>query len=201
MPVRAASVLRVSTKRQLNDGDGIENQRRGNAEYARRKGYALVREFVVAESADGDDRAAFEAAVRRALDPALRVEVIVFWKVDRISRGGVLPYYTLKAFLAKHGVRVEFATEAIDESASGELMETLLAGMARFENRQRVERTIGVARILTKGGYWCRGAPLGFRVARKDGKPVLAPRDPDQWQLVRYGLRKQLEGTASAAAV
>jgi site-specific DNA recombinase len=201
MPVRAASVLRVSTKRQLNDGDGIENQRRGNAEYARRKGYALVHEFVVAESADGDDRAAFEAAVRRALDPALRVEVIVFWKVDRISRGGVLPYYTLKAFLAKHGVRVEFATEAIDESASGELMETLLAGMARFENRQRVERTIGVARILTKAGYWCRGAPLGFRVARKEGKPVLAPRDPDQWALVRYGLRKQLEGTASAAAV
>ena len=49
----AVSILRVSTKKQLNEGEGIENQRRGNDEYIRRKGYRLLREFVIAESADG----------------------------------------------------------------------------------------------------------------------------------------------------
>ena len=51
----AVSVLRVSTKKQL-DGEGIENQRRGNDDYIRRKGYRLHKEFEIAESADDTDR-------------------------------------------------------------------------------------------------------------------------------------------------
>lgn len=104
MPENAISILRVSTKRQLNDGDGIENQRRGNSEYVRRKGYRLIREFVIAESADHDEREDFEAAIREAMRKELGVTVLVFWKVDRISRGGVLPYYTLKGVLATLGI-------------------------------------------------------------------------------------------------
>lgn len=114
-----------------------------------------------------------------------------------------MSYFALKGTLAEHGIRVEFATEPIDASASGELMETMLAGMARFENRQRVERTIGVEKILTKEGYWCRAAPTGFRNGRnKDGKPILLPTDePGQWDLLRYGLRKQLSGSFTVAEV
>ncbi len=202
MPQRAASILRVSTKKQLNEGDGIENQRRGNAEHIRRKGYILVKEFVIAESADGPERDDFEAAVQEIISRRREIDVVVFWKVDRISRGGVLPYYTLKGVLAKHGVRVEFATEQIDGSATGELMETLLAGMARFENRLRVERTIGVEKILTREGYWCRAAPTGFRNGRSEGKPVLLPsEEPGQWGLLRHGLRKQMEGAYTLAEV
>src|SRR5438552_1539585 len=51
MPQAAVSILRVSTKKQLNEGEGIENQRRANNEYIRRKGYAMTREIVIAESA------------------------------------------------------------------------------------------------------------------------------------------------------
>ncbi|HYH68338.1 MAG TPA: recombinase family protein [Urbifossiella sp.] len=202
MPQNAVSILRVSTKKQLNEGEGIENQRRGNAEYIRRRGYRLAREFVIAESADGPDREDFESALAQVIADRAATDVVVFWKVDRISRGGVLPYYTVKGVLAKHGIRVEFATEQIDGSATGELMETLLAGMARFENRLRVERTIGVEKILTKAGYWCRGAPTGFRNARSDGKPVLLPTDdPGQWELLRAGLQKQLSGAYTLAEV
>ena len=74
--------------------------------------------------------------------------------------------------------------------------------MARFENRLRVERTIGVEKILTKEGYWCRAAPTGFRNGRLDGKPVLLPtEEPGQWELLRYGLRKQLAGVYTLAEV
>ena len=202
MPQNAVSILRVSTKKQLNEGDGIENQRRGNAEYIRRRGYRLAREFVIAESADGPERQDFESALAQVIANKAETNVVVFWKVDRISRGGVLPYYTVKGVLAKHGIRVEFATEQIDESATGELMETLLAGMARFENRLRVERTIGVEKSLTKAGYWCRGVPTGFRNARSDGKPILLPtEDAGQWELLRAGLRKQLSGAFTLAEV
>ena len=198
----AVSILRVSTKKQLNEGEGIENQRRGNAEYISRKGYTLLQEYVIAESAEGEDREKFEAAFREIVLRKKEIDVVVFWKIDRISRGGVVPYYTLKGILAKHGIRVEFATEQIDGSPTGELMETLLAGMARFENRLRVERTIGVEKILTRDGYWCRGAPTGFRNARLEGKPILLPsEEPGQWDLLCEGLRKQLTGAYKVADI
>ncbi len=192
----AVSILRVSTKQQLTDGDGIENQRRGNNDYLRRKGYRLHREFVIAESASAEERADFGEVIDYLIAHKREIDVAVFWKMDRLSRAGVANYYALKAMLAKHGIRIEFATEQIDETPAGELMESILAASARFENRLRVDRTIGVERILTREGYWCRAAPTGFANGRApNGKPILVPHpDTRQWDLLGYGLRKQLTG-------
>jgi site-specific DNA recombinase len=199
----AISILRVSTKRQLTDGDGIENQRRGNNEYVRRRGYRLLEEIVIAETADAKERKDFGAALDTLIARKREVDVVIFWKLDRVSRGGVGNYYALKAFLARHGIRIEFATEQIDATPAGELMESILAATARFENRLRVDRTVGVEKILTKEGYWCRPAPTGFTNGRNAaGKPVLLPHpDQRQWDLVRYGLQRQLTGAYKVSEV
>lgn len=192
----AISILRVSTKKQLTDGDGIENQRRGNNAYIRRNAYRLLEEIVIAETADAKERRDFEAALDTLVARKKEIDVVVFWKLDRVSRGGVGNYYALKALLAKHGIRIEFATEQIDATPTGELMESILAATARFENRLRVDRTIGVERILTKEGYWCRAAPTGFVNGRdRHGKPILLPHpEKRQWELLGYGLRRQMTG-------
>lgn len=190
----AVSILRVSTKRQLNEGEGIENQRRGNNAYIARKRYKLHKEFVLAESASEEKRTDFDEVLAYLVAHRKEVQVALFWKLDRISRGGVGAYYALKAHLARYGIRIEFATENIDASPSGELMESILAATARFENRLRVDRTIGAEKIITRDGYWCRGAPLGFKNGRDtNGKPTLVP-DPESWQLLQEGLRMQLSG-------
>ena len=190
----AVSVLRVSTKRQLNEGEGIENQRRGNDAYIARKKYKLHREFVLAETADDKERTDFQGVLGYLVDNRKEIDVIVFWKMDRISRAGVGTYYAIKSYLSKLGMRIEFATEQIDASPVGELMESILAATARFENRLRVDRTIGVEKILTKQGFWCRGAPTGFLNARdRNGKPILRP-DPKVWELLKEGLRLQTSG-------
>jgi site-specific DNA recombinase len=194
----AISILRVSTKRQLNEGDGIENQRRANDAYIERQKYQKVKEIVLAESANLDiaDRCDLDAALRTAITMKKKgqADVVVLYKSDRLSRGGGEQYYPIKALLRSHGLRLEFSTEHIDDSASGELLEHVLTGIARFENRVRVDRTVGVEKILTKEGYWCRAAPTGFVNARDAyGKPVLAPApDRKQWELLKYGLKKQL---------
>lgn len=199
----AVSILRVSSKKQLDSGDGIENQRRGNREYIASKRYRSHREFVIAETGDSEEREDFEKVLTYIIDHRKEIDVVVFWKVDRITRGGVGNYYALKALLAKNGVRIEFATQQIDATPAGELMESMLAATARFENRLRVDRTIGVEKILAKEGYWCRAAPTGFVNGRADnGKPILLPHpDARQWELLGYGLRKQLDGTHKVTEV
>src|SRR5205085_950120 len=58
-------------------------------------------------------------------------------------------------------------------------------------------------KILTKEGYWCRGAPTGFVNGRtENGKPILLPHpDLRQWELLAYGLRKQRSGNFKSAEV
>src|SRR5438105_15440179 len=106
----AVSILRVSTKKQLTGGDGIENQRRGNNEYIKQKRYRFLTEFVLAETADNKERVDFDGVINQIIGRKKDIDVVVFWKVDRLSRGGVGNYYALKAFLSKHGIRIEFAT-------------------------------------------------------------------------------------------
>lgn len=204
-PQNAVCILRVSTKKQL-DGEGIENQRQDVIPYCERKGYTVLREFVLAETAsDGDKRDDFDSVLDYCMKQQEEIAAVVIWKVDRFSRGGLNDYYQLKAYLASHGIRLESATEHIDGSASGEVMEGMLALFARYDNRTRVARTIGAEKIMTREGYWCRPAPTGFINDKivvgmgQDGKPMKRPtlkRTPDehQWELLRYGLRKQLTG-------
>lgn len=196
----AVSILRVSTKKQLNEGDGIENQRRANDSYIERQKYRKVKEIVLAESANLDiaERCDLDAALRTVLGMKKRgqADVVVLYKSDRLSRGGGEQYSPIKALLRGHGLKLEFSTEHIDDTASGELLEHVLTGIARFENRVRVDRTIGVEKILAKEGYWCHPAPVGFVNSRdRYGKPILAPTpDKRQWELLTEGLKKQLTG-------
>lgn len=200
---RVISILRVSSKKQQRDGEGIENQRRANNEYIKGNEYVLVREIVIAESASKDYSERFD--LQEAINFILtmkkegKVNAVVFYKSNRLSRAGGGEYFMVKALLNKHGLRVEYSTEHIDDSASGELLEHVLAGIARFDNRTRTEFTINTEKILTQQGYWCRPAPTGFENGRENddpkGKPVLKPtKDRYQWDLLCYGLRKQMTG-------
>ncbi len=206
-PEQAVSILRVSTRRQLDEGDGIENQRRANNDYIRRKNYTPVYEIVIAESASSElkERVDLEAALTTisSMRKQKKVDVVVLYKSDRLTRGGAGEYFTIKALLVKQGIRVEFSTEQIDDSASGELLEHVLAGISRFENRQRTDRTIGTEKILTQDGFWCRSAPTGFENARDENdRPILKPiSDTAQWELLCYGLRKQMAGTHTITQV
>lgn len=196
---RALSLLRVSTRKQMTDGEGIENQRRHNDEYIKRKGYKLVKEIELAESADSEQRVGFAEIINYTVAHKNEIDVWVLYKIDRFTRGGIAEYYIIKKHLAKHGIRIEFSTQELDDTASGEFMEGILALTAQFENRLRTDRTIGAETILTKQGYWCRAAPTGFINGRENddprGKPILKPTpDKQQWDLLCYGLRKQMMG-------
>ncbi|TSC58394.1 MAG: site-specific recombinase, DNA invertase Pin [Candidatus Peregrinibacteria bacterium Greene0416_19] len=200
----AISILRVSTIKQQKIGDSLEKQRRDNAEYMAQKGYKLLKEFEIAESASKHDRLEFEKVIDYTVKNEGKVGVWVLHKVDRASRGGLATYAVIKENLKKIGVRMEFSTQSFNSgTAEGEMMEGIHAIFAQFENRVKTQRTIGVEKMLTQEGYWCRSAPTGFRNARDEReKPILLPtEDTQQWELLCYGLRKQMAGTHTITQV
>jgi len=82
---RAGLYARISTR---DKGQDVGNQLFQLREFAIKQGWTVVGEFVDQESGSTPDRpqfqAMFQAASRRKLD------VLLFWSLDRLSREGVL---------------------------------------------------------------------------------------------------------------
>lgn len=206
----AISILRVSTKKQLQ-GESIAVQREQNARYCKEKKFTIAKEFEFAESASGiKRRKQFELVMDYCKVNKDSIDSVVVWKLDRLSRQGLLAFYNLKEFLKDCNIELHSATENIDETPMGQFSQGILALTANLENTTRTSRTIPAQKKLTSLGFWTRPAPLGFRNVKKvmllngesKRKPVLEfEQNNREYELVQYGLQKQLTGLYSQSEI
>lgn len=128
------------------------------------------------ESAKTADRPEFQRMV--AYCSAHKVDAAVVWKLDRFARN-TYDHAVFQAILAKAGVEVRSVTEPLSDSPAGKLLQTMLAGIAQFDNDVRAERSrAGMASVAQAGG-WTTLPPLGYRLARVNRLSVLEPHPED----------------------
>jgi DNA invertase Pin-like site-specific DNA recombinase len=104
--MRAAIYARVSTR----DKQDTENQLSQLRDFARSQNWTITREYVDHESGATRDRADYRemwtAASRR------RFDVLLFWSLDRLTRGGALETLSELNRLAGYGVQFRSYTES-----------------------------------------------------------------------------------------
>ena len=152
---RVAIYARVST---LDKGQDPETQLLGLRDYAVRREFVVVGEYVDYASGTREDRpqyqALFAAARRRHLD------VVLVWRYDRFARSTPALVNALHEF---HRLGVDFISyqEHIDTTTpQGELIFTVMASLAQFERALMSERVkAGMARAKAQGKRISR-APL-----------------------------------------
>ena len=93
-------------------------------------------------------------------------------------------HFALRAHLQSLGRSLRSATEPIDDTSTGKLMEGVLAAFAQFDNDVRSDRTRAGMRAALELGRWTFPAPLGYLNAPKWSKTSLV-HDPDRGPLVR----------------
>jgi site-specific DNA recombinase len=93
-------------------------------------------------------------------------------------------HFALRAHLKSLGISLRSATEPIDDTSTGKLMEGVLASFAQFDNDVRSERTRAGMRAALELGRWTFPAPLGYLNAPKWSGKSLVP-DPERAPLVR----------------
>lgn len=168
-PVRAALWLRVS-----GEGQTTENQRQALMPFGGQLGLEVVREYDVTGSAwKGDQRAALAAALAAA--KAGRYQVLLVWKLDRLTRqGGEDLLAILNAFGAA-GIQVRSLHDAWLSGPlthDGKLLGFIEGWRAEGESLLRSQRTrAGLARVRAQGKHI--GRPKGA----KDKKPGARPRE------------------------
>ena len=97
-----------------------------------------------------------------------KFDVIIFHKIDRNSRNE-LNYFIFKDKLEKLGIRYEYAAQPIDtDSPEGQVMETVMVGMAAYYSRNLAKETKkgmneNAYKAIFYGGY----APLGYKIVDK----------------------------------
>jgi DNA invertase Pin-like site-specific DNA recombinase len=78
----------------------------------------------------------------------------------RLRRAGKYDHFALRSHLQSLGISLRSATEPIDDTSTGKLMEGVLAAFAQFDNDVRSDRTRTGMRAALELGRWVFLVPI-----------------------------------------
>jgi site-specific DNA recombinase len=166
----AVIYTRVSTSEQAEKRSSLDSQAKICTDFAIGRDITIDRIFrEEGESAKTADRTKLLEMIKYCQDHRGEIKYVIVFKVDRFARRAE-DHLMLKALLMKAGVQLLSATEPIENSNTGRLMETILAGFAEFDNGVKSERSSGGMKSRLEEGGWVHLAPIGYRNIRDDQK-------------------------------
>ena len=176
--VAAVIYVRVSTKEQT-ENLSLPTQLRACEEYCRREGYEVLERFTEqGESAKTTDRTELQRLLNYCRTHKGKVHFVVVYNITRFAREKY-DHFALRALLKSLGISLRSATEPIDDTSTGKLMEGVLAAFAQFDNDVRSDRTRAGMRAALEQGRWTFIPPLGYLNAPKWSGKSLVP-DPER---------------------
>lgn len=173
--MKAEIYTRVSTEEQVSNFS-LDQQEKACLNFIKNKGWELDKVFrEEGESGTWFNRTQLQNLLEHCRRTKKEEKVMVVYSIDRFARD-VGVHFTIKALLKKYNVSLFSVTQPIDNTAEGNLMETIFAGTSEYENKLRGRRTKDGLRKRFESGYWCWGAPLGYRnIKTADGKKIIEP--------------------------
>ena len=197
MKRNAVIAIRVSSDKQLHEGDSPEAQREQLELLADSLNARVKKTFIFAESGSKIIQP-MQEAIDYCADKRNDVQLFLIKSIDRFTRGGADFYGPLKHQLDAIGVNlidkygiisqqrvntlehlgVEYSWSNYSPSKKTEYLE---AERAKDELRDILSRMIGAEVRYTRLGYWMRQAPFGFtseKIETRNGKRVILKPHP-----------------------
>lgn len=196
-PVRCAIFLRVSTTKPEQE-HGLTAQLQACKEFLEQRGLPADGARIFKEQASG--RRTNRPVLREMLHEAAmhRFQVLVLFRLDRMSRGGIGEMFRILRALGGYGVRVYSVCETWwdPDNPTHELILAVLAWAAEFESKaigERVAAGIAARRAEAerKGRPFLWGRARTSRLARDPALPAKAVemrRDGLSWAQIGRGL-------------
>ena len=185
---------RVSTEEQAK-GMSLSTQDADNRASAARLEASLAYDpFQDKQTAKNDNRPGLIAALDAAR--RLRPDYFIVWKLDRVARNSE-DGHAIRRTLRLHGTQLVSTTEpAAGSDPLGQLAQTILMGVAQFDNEVRAARCRRGMEAVAAAGGWAHKAPAGFLSARSGRLPILKP-DPKTAPVVARAFRALADGRTS----
>ena len=212
-PRFGVALLRVSTDKQIQEGQSIAAQQRKVDFLAKRQKVDVVRYFVEHYTGFKTDRRILNELFA-FLNENPDVSCVYVGDIDRLTRGGTEVYLALKRQLYEINVDLVDTTGIIQPSRNrlehldveydwavespSHYAEIFMAEKARVERSDILVRTVGSQVQLTREGYQVRPANYGYRnvkISTAEGKKktVMEPH-PEEARFVRRIFQMRAEG-------
>lgn len=188
--------LRVSTKEQAEGGYSLPAQREACLKFIKDKGWNFVDEYSdKGESARSAHRPQLQEMLSR-IKKDDSINIVLVHKLDRLARN-VADHVAIKAVLQKHKVSLTSVVENIEDSASGKLIENIMASLAEFYSANlSTEVKKGLLQKVKQGG-WNGQAPVGYmNIKNEKGEALIVP-DPKMAPLVQEAFNRYSTGESS----
>jgi len=168
--MKAVGYIRVSTEEQAKEGISLDNQGAKIKAYCDSQDWELVKIFSD-EGFSGKDikREGLKELV--SFLEADRVDVVVVYKTDRLTRKQRHLYQLLEDIFEKKGIGFKSVTEPFDTTtAMGKGFLGMLGVFAQLEGDLISERTREALAYKIKQGEYLGSPPLGFEALEKELK-------------------------------
>ena len=190
---RAQSDTSQSVARQPRAVSRRAHELRACEEYCRREGYEILERFKEeGESAKTADRTELQRLLKFCRTNKGKVHFVVVFNLTRFARDK-FDHFALRSHLKSLGISLRSATEPIDDTSTGKLMEGVLAAFAQFDNDCRSDRTRAGMKAALELGRWVFLAPIGYLNAPRAMGKSLMP-DPERAPLVRRAFEEYTTG-------
>lgn len=188
---------RVSSRRQANEGSGLDSQEHRCRQYALMNGYLIEKVFL--ESVSGglsiDDRPALQKLLAYLDKQADKDKnyVVIFDDHKRFARHTEM-HLRLRREMEQRGVKVEYLNFKTDDTPESRFSETIFAAQAQLEREQNAKQNRSRVTARLEKGFWTFAAPIGYKyVKSKQGSGKELVRDEPYASV----LQEALEGYAS----
>lgn len=182
---------RVSSKRQVTDGNGLDSQEQTCRAWA--KQHSLIVERVFREegiSGSKEDRPAFKNMLEFLFNTAEKYVVLAL-DINRFARD-IVVYGALRAKIRKLGHIMQTVNMTLEETEESELLENVSASLGQYERKKNAKRTKMNMIEHAKQGYWVLNLTPGYKRQRINNRVHWVKNEPTATYL-HYAL----EGFAS----
>jgi site-specific DNA recombinase len=157
---------RVSTDKQAAKDLSIPAQLQAMRDHASHQGWSVIKEFLEpGVSARTVQRPVLQSLLALVGEAETKIDVVLVHKIDRFARK-VFDHSSMKELFKQHGVRLASVVEHIDDSASGQLVENIMASFAEFHSTNLADEVKkGMRQKVIRGG-WPHRPPRGYVLVR-----------------------------------
>lgn len=191
---KAVIYCRVSSERQVKEGDGLRSQETRCRDYATSKGYQVIKVFQdkgVSGGLNPDQRPAF-VEMMAFLDTQKDKFVIIIDELSRLTRSPESQINGM-ALINKRGGILKSPSHHFGTSAQENYVTNVMVATKTFEREANREQVINRQHSRLLNGYWCFGKPAGYVYVPDNGGGKILVRDEPKASIIA----EALEGFAS----
>ncbi|MFA4996436.1 MAG: recombinase family protein [Patescibacteria group bacterium] len=173
---KAVIYCRVSSEKQVKEGNGLDSQEHRCREYAASLGLEVEKVFRDEGISGGlFDRPAMKSLIKYLDGHWQSKYFVIFDDLKRFARD-VEVHIKLKSELKGRDAKLSCLNYNFDDSAEGEFVETIFAAQNELERKQNRRQVCQKMKARIERGYWCFYPPTGYEYRKdKEHGKILMP--------------------------